>query len=103
MRLWSNVVWAQGGDHLGGSLMDLGFALEILWEPATPRLYQRLFRLRLMPKARGHESSIPPSLEFWGDLGDRIGHRWFLLPCSCVLLPNAILPSRLPPFHDLRF
>jgi hypothetical protein len=36
--LRSNVIWAQGGDHLGGSLMDLSFALEILWKPATPRL-----------------------------------------------------------------
>ena len=75
----SNVVWAQGGDHLGGPPMDFGFPLEILWEPATPRLDQRLLRLGLMPSARSRKSSIPPLLELWGDLCDRIGHRWFLL------------------------
>jgi hypothetical protein len=63
---------------------------------STPCLNQRLLRLRLMPKAHGNESSIPPPLEFWADLDDRIGHRWFLL------LPELLLPSRLPPFHDLR-
>ena len=60
------------GHQFGGPLMDLGFPLEILWEPATPRLDQRLLCLRLMPKAHGHESGIPPPLEFWGDFGDMI-------------------------------
>ena len=44
----SNVVRAQGSDHLGGPLMNIGFALEVLWEPIAPRLYQRLLRLGLM-------------------------------------------------------
>ena len=48
--------------------MNLGFAFEILREPATPCLDRRLLRLRFMP--RGDESRIPPPLEFWGDLGD---------------------------------
>ena len=93
MGLWSNVVWAQDGDHLGRPLMDLGFAFEILWEPAAPRLDQRLLRLRLMPKARGHESSIPPPLEFGGDLGERIGHRWLLLPCIWGRRPQTARSS----------
>jgi hypothetical protein len=56
----SNVVWAQRGDHRGGPLVDFGFPLEVLWESVTPRLYQRLLRLGLMPRAHGHEGSIHP-------------------------------------------
>jgi hypothetical protein len=109
MSLWSNVIWAQGGDHLGRPPMDLGFPFEILWEPAAPRLDQCLLRLRLMPKARSHESSIPSSLEFWADLGARIGHGWFLIPCTWVAstgtasdLPVSTIP-RSPLLTDRTF
>jgi hypothetical protein len=76
----------QDGDQFGGPPMDLGFALEILWEPTAFRLHQRFLRLGLMPRPRGHESSIPPMLKFWGDLGNRIGHTWWFL-----LLPELRL------------
>jgi hypothetical protein len=43
MRLRSNAAWAQSGDDLGGPLMNLGFPLQVLWEPATPAWINAFF------------------------------------------------------------
>src|ERR1700685_4125253 len=69
----SDIIRAEGADQLSRTLMDLGLSLQVLWEPAAPRLDQRLLCLRLVPVAHREESRIPASLELGRDFG--IGHR----------------------------
>ena len=76
MKSRSDIGRVQGDDQFGGSPMNLGLALQVLWKSASSRLDHRLRCLRLVPLAHGQDGCILAPPEFRGDLAVR--HERFL-------------------------
>ena len=75
--LVSDIIPAKGDDQLRRLPMNLGFAFQVLGEPATARCHHGLRRLRLMPLAGSLQRRLPAAPK----VGCRLlAHTWYSFP-----------------------